>query len=90
MTYCVAAAVSSGIVFASDSRTNAGVDQIAIYSKMTVFETPGERVVVLLCAGNLATTQTSSACCASVLRRASKRVRASMTSPRSWARCCAR
>ena len=57
MTYCVAAAVSSGIVFASDSRTNAGVDQIAIYSKMTVFETPGERVVVLLCAGNLATTQ---------------------------------
>ena len=52
-----AAAVSSGIVFASDSRTNAGVDQIAIYSKMTVFETPGERVVVLLCAGNLATTQ---------------------------------
>ena len=53
----VAAAVSSGIVFASDSRTNAGVDQIAIYSKMTVFETPGERVVVLLSAGNLATTQ---------------------------------
>jgi putative proteasome-type protease len=57
MTYCVAAAVSSGIVFASDSRTNAGVDQVAIYSKMSVFETPGERVVVLLSAGNLATTQ---------------------------------
>lgn len=57
MTYCVAAAVSSGIVFASDSRTNAGVDQVATYSKMNVFETPGERVVVLLSAGNLATTQ---------------------------------
>lgn len=57
MTYCVAAAVSSGIVFASDSRTNAGVDQVAIYSKMSLFETPGERVVVLVSAGNLATTQ---------------------------------
>ena len=57
MTYCVAAAVSTGIVFASDSRTNAGVDQVAIYSKMSVFESPGERVVVLLSAGNLATTQ---------------------------------
>jgi putative proteasome-type protease len=57
MTYCVAAAVSTGIVFASDSRTNAGVDQVAIYSKMSVFETPGERVIVLLSAGNLATTQ---------------------------------
>lgn len=57
MTYCVAAAVSSGIVFASDSRTNAGVDQVAIYSKMNIFETPGERVIVLLSAGNLATTQ---------------------------------
>ena len=57
MTYCVAAIVSSGIVFASDSRTSAGVDQVSIYSKMNVFETPGERVVVLLSAGNLATTQ---------------------------------
>src|SRR5258705_13885843 len=57
MTYCVAAAVESGIVFASDSRTNAGVDQIAVFSKMNLFETPGERVLVLLSAGNLATTQ---------------------------------
>jgi putative proteasome-type protease len=57
MTYCAAAIVSSGIVFASDSRTNAGVDQIAIYSKMNIFGTSGERVVVVLSAGNLATTQ---------------------------------
>lgn len=57
MTYCVAAVVSSGIVFASDSRTNAGVDQVSVYSKMNLFETPGERLVVILSAGNLATTQ---------------------------------
>jgi putative proteasome-type protease len=69
MTYCVAAAVSSGIVFASDSRTNAGVDQVAIYSKMSLFETPGERVVVLLSAGNLATIQSV----VSLLRQRSER-----------------
>jgi len=57
MTYCVAAAISAGIVFASDSRTNAGVDQVAVFSKMSVFEQPGERVLVLLSAGNLAMTQ---------------------------------
>lgn len=57
MTYCVAALTDRGIVFASDSRTNAGVDQLAIFSKMTVFEVPDERVVVLLSAGNLASTQ---------------------------------
>ena len=70
MTYCVAAAVSAGIVFASDSRTNAGVDQVAIYSKMSVLETPGERVVVLLSAGNLATTQSV----VSLLRQRSEQV----------------
>lgn len=57
MTYCVAASVATGIVFASDSRTNAGVDQVATFSKMHLFEMPGERVIVLLSAGNLATTQ---------------------------------
>lgn len=46
-----------GIVFASDSRTNAGVDQISIFSKMTVIEAQDERVIVLLSAGNLASTQ---------------------------------
>jgi putative proteasome-type protease len=57
MTYCAAALTEQGIVFASDSRTNAGMDHIASYSKMNVFETPGERVIVILSAGNLATTQ---------------------------------
>jgi putative proteasome-type protease len=58
MTYCVAMSLDEGILFASDSRTNAGVDQVATFSKMTVFEVPGERVVVLLNSGNLSTTQT--------------------------------
>ena len=57
MTYCVAAVVDSGIVFASDSRTNAGVDQVATFCKMNLFEVPDERLLVLLSAGNLATTQ---------------------------------
>lgn len=57
MTYCLAAAVDAGLVFASDSRTNAGLDQVNTYRKMHVFEWPGERVLVLLSAGNLATTQ---------------------------------
>ncbi|MEP6607213.1 MAG: proteasome-type protease [Burkholderiaceae bacterium] len=57
MTYCVAMRLDAGIVFLSDSRTNAGVDQISTFRKMTVFENPGERVLVLLTAGNLAVTQ---------------------------------
>jgi putative proteasome-type protease len=57
MTYCVAMTLDEGLLFASDSRTNAGVDQVSTFSKMTVFETPGERVLVLLNSGNLATTQ---------------------------------
>lgn len=57
MTYCVAAMTDNGIVFASDSRTHAGVDQLGVFSKMTVIEDPGERLIVLLCAGNLASTQ---------------------------------
>ena len=57
MTYCVAALVEEGIVFASDSRTSAGPDNISIYSKMVCWEVPGERVVVVLSSGNLATTQ---------------------------------
>ena len=57
MTYCVAMALDEGLLFASDSRTNAGVDQVSTFSKMTVLETPGERVIVLLNSGNLATTQ---------------------------------
>lgn len=57
MTYCVAMNLDDGLLFASDSRTNAGIDHISTFSKMNVFENPGERVIVLLNAGNLATTQ---------------------------------
>ncbi|GGW88580.1 hypothetical protein GCM10007391_23340 [Alteromonas halophila] len=57
MTYCLAVKVNKGVVFASDSRTNAGVDYVATYSKMTRFTWPGERVLVLLTSGSLATSQ---------------------------------
>ena len=57
MTYCVAMRLNAGLVFLSDSRTNAGMDQISTFRKMSVFEKPGERVLVMLSAGNLAITQ---------------------------------
>src|SRR5499427_6007845 len=57
MTYCVGMRLNDGLVFLSDSRTNAGVDQISTFRKMTVFEHPGERMLVLMSAGNLAITQ---------------------------------
>jgi putative proteasome-type protease len=57
MTYCVAMRLNDGLVFLADSRTNAGVDQISTFRKMTVFERPGERLLVMLSAGNLAITQ---------------------------------
>ncbi len=57
MTYCVAIMLDSGMLFASDSRTNAGVDHIATFSKMKVFEKKDDRVMVLLSSGNLAITQ---------------------------------
>ena len=57
MTYCVAFLLDAGLVFASDSRTNAGVDYISTYSKMHIFQPAPDRMFVLLAAGNLATTQ---------------------------------
>lgn len=57
MTYCVGMRVDAGMVFLSDSRTNAGVDQINTFRKMNVFQRPGDRVLVLMSAGNLAITQ---------------------------------
>src|ERR1043165_8788086 len=57
MTYCIGVMLDQGIVFASDSRTNAGMDNIAKFCKMTLFERPGDRVIVLLSSGNLAGTQ---------------------------------
>lgn len=58
MTYCVGMLLDAGLVCLSDSRTNAGVDHINTFRKMNVFERAGERVLVLMTAGNLAVTQT--------------------------------
>jgi putative proteasome-type protease len=57
MTYCVGLRIDDGLVFMSDTRTNAGVDNVSTFRKMKVWSKPGERVIVLLSAGNLATTQ---------------------------------
>ena len=57
MTYCVGLKIDRGLVFMSDTRTNAGMDSISTFKKMHVWEEPGERVIVLMSAGNLATTQ---------------------------------
>jgi putative proteasome-type protease len=57
VTYCVALKVKAGMVFASDSRTNAGFDQISTFRKMVVYERPGDRFMVLLSSGNLSITQ---------------------------------
>lgn len=57
MTYCVAIKLNAGLVFLSDSRTNAGLDQISIFRKMIVYEKPGDRFMVLLSAGNLSISQ---------------------------------
>ena len=57
MTYCLGLCLNEGLVFASDSRTNAGVDYVTTYSKMHVFNPAPDRLFVILSAGNLATTQ---------------------------------
>ncbi|MEO3416131.1 proteasome-type protease [Roseovarius sp. CAU 1744] len=57
MTYCVGMVLDRGLVFMSDTRTNAGLDNISTFRKMTIWEVPGERVITLMSAGNLATTQ---------------------------------
>lgn len=57
MTYCVGLKLNKGLVFMSDTRTNAGVDDVSQVKKMSSWEVPGERVITLLSAGNLATTQ---------------------------------
>ena len=57
MTYCVGVMLDAGLIFASDSRTHAEVDNFASFCKMTVFERAGDRVIILLSSGNLAGTQ---------------------------------
>ncbi|KIC50457.1 proteasome-type protease [Tateyamaria sp. ANG-S1] len=57
MTYCVGMRLDAGLIFMADTRTNAGVDNISTVKKMHTWEIPGERVIVIMTAGNLATTQ---------------------------------
>jgi putative proteasome-type protease len=57
MTYCVGIRLNAGLVFLSDSRTNAGLDAISTFRKMIVYEKPGDRFMVLLSAGNLSISQ---------------------------------
>ena len=59
MTYCVGAMLDAGMVFASDTRTNAGVDHVSSYRKMHLFAAEGERGIVILCSGNLSVTQST-------------------------------
>jgi putative proteasome-type protease len=57
MTYCIAASIDEGLILVSDSRTNAGIDNVSTYGKMHAFNTQQDRKLILLSAGNLATTQ---------------------------------
>jgi putative proteasome-type protease len=59
MTYCVGLLLNAGIVCLSDTRTNAGLDNISTYRKMFTFEEPGERVIVIMTAGSLSVSQTT-------------------------------
>lgn len=59
MTYCVGLLLKAGMVLLSDTRTNAGLDNISTYRKMFTFEDPGERVIVIMTAGSLSVTQTT-------------------------------
>ena len=59
MTYCVGLKLNAGLVLLSDTRTNAGLDNIATYRKMFLFQEPGERVVAIMTAGSLSVTQTT-------------------------------
>lgn len=57
MTYCVGLMLNRGLVFMSDTRTNAGLDNVSTFRKMTLWENPGHSVITMMSAGNLATTQ---------------------------------
>lgn len=80
MTYCVAVSVNAGMVFCSDSLTNAGIDQVSTYSKMFRFGVEGEKVFVILTAGNLATTQATIAKIKSDIKQNAKENLLAMTS----------
>jgi len=81
MTYCVGVQVDEGLVFLSDSRTNAGVDHVSTFRKMSFFAVPGERAIVLLSAGNLAVSQSVTG----LLRERAGSAKASLVSARTLA-----
>lgn len=62
MTYCVAVRVDDGLVMLSDTRTNAGMDNIARFRKTFTYEVPGERAIAIMCSGNLSITQEVKSC----------------------------
>lgn len=64
MTYCVGMRLDAGLVFLSGSRTNAGVDRVGTFRKLSGFENPGERVMVLMTSGKLSISQAVSVCIA--------------------------
>ncbi len=77
MTYCLGIKLNSGLVFASDSRTNAGVDHVATFQKMKVYEKHEDRVIVVLSSGNLAMTQ-------GVINLLDRHVKAEEGTPTIW------
>lgn len=62
MTYCVAVRVDAGLVMLSDTRTNAGMDNVSRFRKMFTYEVPGERAITMMCSGNLSITQEVKTC----------------------------
>jgi len=70
MTYCVGLKLEAGLVMLSDTRTNAGVDNISRFSKMFTWEVPGERAICLTCGGNLSVTQAVTTAIDTAIRRA--------------------
>ena len=70
MTYCVAVRVDRGLVMLSDTRTNAGMDNIARFRKTFTYEVPGERAIAMLCSGNLSITQEVKTSLSQAIKRA--------------------
>jgi len=98
MTYCVAVRVDQGLVMLSDTRTNAGMDNIARFRKSFTYSVPGERAITMMCSGNLSITQGVKAMLSRAIKDAAldPDVETILNCPpctasrRSWGRRCAR
>ena len=88
MTYCVGMRLNKGLVFMSDTRTNAGVDDISQVRKMRSWTVPGERVITLMSAGNLATTQAVVSLLDERAKAASERVHTVLQTPSMYQTAC--